>query len=182
MHVYGDIKIQCSDSISIAEGWGGSPDLHLVCRREMSPSAHHSTWGMSSGFVELLASPLLTDDQPDSITSRPIRRSHLYLIPQVGFPTDEPVEKERCFYWEPTNGSVKMWSSAKTGPPVFRGVMLSGDSIEVFSVHVAVMMSFQCFCFSFDKHRCCFAFTWSWFYCVEFKDGVEAGLDECSGQ
>ncbi|KAK5864410.1 hypothetical protein PBY51_015655 [Eleginops maclovinus] len=43
-----------------------------------------------------------------AIPPLPIGRLRPYLIAQVGFSTDEPVEKEYCFYGEPTNGSVKM--------------------------------------------------------------------------
>lgn len=61
-----------------------SPGLHLLS----SPSLEGS-----SGPVEHLAPSSLTEDQPDNIISRPIRCLDPYLIPQVGFPTDETIER-----------------------------------------------------------------------------------------
>lgn len=72
-----------------------SSGLHLLT----SPPLEHS-----SGPIKLLALSSPTEDQPDNITSWPITRLDPYLIPQVGFPTDEPVERAllllRANQWE----------------------------------------------------------------------------------
>lgn len=84
-------------NIVCLQGWGSSPRPSPGLRQEDElswfPSARQSTLGMFFWLHQRLASSCLTEDQPDNVISWPIRCLDPYLIPQVGFPTDEPVER-----------------------------------------------------------------------------------------
>lgn len=98
------------------------------------PSAHQSSSGMFFWLRPLLASSRLTEDQPDNVISWPIRCLDPYLIPQVGFPTDEPVEGALLLLganqWA-AGDVIQHQNRASRCCVVFVEVMLCGDSMSV---------------------------------------------------